>query len=103
MVQPGGSKALVAEVLSLSGGDRSAPVALIGATGTRGARMQRLLAAEGFTAVYNVREGMLGSGAGPGWLRRGLPIVPCPTCWATRASVARATIAALPRLARRPR
>ncbi len=39
MAQPGGSKALVAEVLSLSGGDRSAPVALIGATGTRGARM----------------------------------------------------------------
>lgn len=80
MAQPGGSKAFIADVLALTNGDKEAPIALICATGSRSARMQRLLAAEGFTAVYNVREGMLGSGAGPGWIRRGLPVTPCPAC-----------------------
>ena len=34
----------------------------------------RYLEAQGFTQVFNVREGMAGSAAGPGWLRRGLPL-----------------------------
>jgi rhodanese-related sulfurtransferase len=80
MAQPGGSQAFVAEVLALTDGDKAAPIALICATGSRSGRMQRLLAAEGLTAVYNVREGMLGSGAGLGWIRRGLPLTACPAC-----------------------
>jgi hypothetical protein len=27
--------------------------------------------------VYNVKEGMAGSGAGPGWIKHGLPLEPC--------------------------
>jgi hypothetical protein len=36
--------------------------------------------ARGFTNVYNVSEGMAGSKAGPGWIRRGLPIESCKNC-----------------------
>lgn len=56
------------------GGNRANPVALICATGGRSAHMQRILATAGFTNVIDVSEGMIGSGAGPGWLRRGLPV-----------------------------
>ena len=56
-------------------GDPSRPVALICARGVRSARMSARLRAAGFTQIIDVPEGMLGSGAGPGWLRRGLPVV----------------------------
>jgi len=36
--------------------------------------------AQGFTQVYNVKEGMVGSTAGPGWLKRGLPVERCAQC-----------------------
>lgn len=52
-------------------GDR--PVALICARGVRSDRMNERLDAAGFTNVLDVPEGMLGSGAGPGYLKRGLP------------------------------
>lgn len=55
-------------------GNRANPVALICATGGRSAHMQRILATAGFTNVIDVSEGMFGSGAGPGWLKRGLPV-----------------------------
>lgn len=55
-------------------GDRARPVALICARGVRSARMSARLAEAGFERVINVPEGMLGSGAGPGWLKRGLPL-----------------------------
>jgi rhodanese-related sulfurtransferase len=80
MRHPQGTKGFVGEVLALVGGDRSAPVGLICRTGNRSGHMQRALMAEGFTNVYNVKEGMVGSGAGPGWVRRGLPVEPCSTC-----------------------
>lgn len=80
MVQPGGEQGFVNEVLRLTGGDRSAPIGLVCRTGNRSSRVQQALIANGFTAVYNVREGMAGSGAGPGWARRGLPVEPCPAC-----------------------
>ena len=41
---------------------------------------RRCLKAQGYTQVYNVREGMAGSNAGPGWLARKLPVEPCSTC-----------------------
>lgn len=56
-------------------GDKGRPVALICARGVRSRRMSARLAAAGFTQIIDVPEGMLGSGAGPGWLRRGLPVV----------------------------
>jgi len=34
----------------------------------------------GFSQVYNVKVGMKGSAAGPGWLKRGLPVDACGTC-----------------------
>lgn len=56
-------------------GRQHIPVALICARGVRSARLSARLAAAGFTNIIDVPEGMLGSGAGPGWLKRGLPVV----------------------------
>jgi rhodanese-related sulfurtransferase len=50
------------------------PVALICATGGRSAHVGQALARHGVTGLYHVSEGMMGSPAGPGWLRRGLPV-----------------------------
>jgi rhodanese-related sulfurtransferase len=55
-------------------GNKAAPVALICATGIRSTRMIDLLEKNGYTNVYNVKEGMLGSKEGPGWLATGLPL-----------------------------
>ena len=55
--------------------DATRPVALICARGVRSKRMTNRLKAAGFTQIIDVPEGMLGSGAGPGWLKRGLPVV----------------------------
>jgi len=63
----------VSKIDKLVGGDRSKPVALICARGNRSRRMKAHLNKLGFTNVVNVSEGMLGSKAGPGWLKRGLP------------------------------
>lgn len=56
-------------------GDTARPIALICARGVRSRRMTERLRAAGFTQIIDVPEGMLGSGAGPGWLKRGLPVV----------------------------
>ncbi len=53
--------------------DRDAPIALICAAGVRSARLSNRLIEAGFTNIIDVPEGMLGSGAGPGWIRSGLP------------------------------
>ena len=76
MVHPGGAEGFVSEILGQVGGDTAAPIALICRTGNRTTQVQRLLVARGFSQVYNVTEGMVGSSAGPGWLKRGLPIEP---------------------------
>ena len=62
-------------LLRVTEGDKSRPVALICARGVRSRRMSERLRAAGFTHIIDVPEGMLGSGAGPGWVRRGLPVV----------------------------
>ncbi|WP_299553749.1 rhodanese-like domain-containing protein [uncultured Tateyamaria sp.] len=62
-------------LLTHTGGRTDTPVALICARGVRSRRMSERLTAAGFTTIIDVPEGMLGSGAGPGWLKRGLPIV----------------------------
>lgn len=63
------------ELLVHTGGSVDRPVALICARGVRSRRMSERLTAAGFTTIIDVPEGMLGSGAGPGWLKRGLPTV----------------------------
>ena len=50
------------------------PVALICARGVRSDRMNRRLKNAGFSGILDVPEGMLGSGAGPGYIQRALPI-----------------------------
>ncbi|MEQ6250150.1 rhodanese-like domain-containing protein [Sulfitobacter sp. HNIBRBA3233] len=55
-------------------GDRSAALALICARGVRSRGLTKRLRAAGFDTVYDVPEGMLGSGAGPGWIGAGLPV-----------------------------
>lgn len=52
------------------------PVAFICATGGRSAWLTQALAARGMADLLDVPEGMLGSSAGPGWLRAGLPVRP---------------------------
>ncbi|MEM1342451.1 MAG: rhodanese-like domain-containing protein [Pseudomonadota bacterium] len=57
-------------------GDRSRPVAIICARGVRSARLSKALTSAGFSNIIDVPEGMIGSFAGPGWLKRGLPVNP---------------------------
>lgn len=52
------------------------PVALICAIGGRSAWLKKELSTRGINNIEDVAEGMLGSAAGPGWLRAGLPVVP---------------------------
>lgn len=66
--------AFLQKLAALTDGDKNKPVALICAVGVRSSAMQRYLSAKGYDAVYNVSEGMLGSRAGPGWIRSGLPV-----------------------------
>lgn len=62
-------------LLAVMGGRKDTPVALICARGVRSGRISARLSEAGFTHVIDVSEGMLGSRAGPGWLKRGLPVV----------------------------
>jgi rhodanese-related sulfurtransferase len=70
----------VNQVLAAVGGDKSTPIATICATGERSSVARGILLRAGFTAVYDISEGMFGSTSGPGWLRRGLPVEPCRSC-----------------------
>lgn len=53
---------------------KTMPVVVICARGVRSRRMTRRLSKAGVLPIIDVPEGMLGSSAGPGWIRRGLPI-----------------------------
>ncbi len=80
MAHPQGTAGFVQQVAAELGGDRNAPIGLICRTGSRTTQMQQVLSAAGFTQVYNIREGMAGSAAGPGWIARGLPLQACDRC-----------------------
>ncbi len=70
-----GLKAFIAQMAKAVGGDNSKPIALICAAGARSARALKILTAAGFTQIQNVSEDMLGRpDAGPGWLKRSLPV-----------------------------
>jgi len=62
-------------LLVQTAGRTDVPIALICARGVRSRGMTARLTAAGFTNIIDVPEGMLGSGAGSGWLKRGLPTV----------------------------
>ncbi len=62
-------------LLELTNSDKTAPVALICARGVRSRRLTARLIQAGFNNIIDVPEGMLGSGAGPGWLKSQLPTV----------------------------
>lgn len=55
-------------------GNKNNPVALICAHGNRSTWAAKELEKRGYTNVINVKEGMLGSAKGPGWLAKGLPL-----------------------------
>ncbi len=79
MLHPQGAPGFTNALLDKVKGNKDAPIALICRTGNRTTQVQRYLQSQGFTQVYNVKEGMAGSGAGPGWLKRGLPVDSCKT------------------------
>ena len=70
----------VADVLAAVGADKTTPIATICARGQRSSRARDLLVKSGFTRVFSISEGMLGSSYGPGWLKRELPVEPCTDC-----------------------
>ncbi len=80
MVHPQGVPGFVRQVGAELEGKRDTPIGIICRTGNRTSHMQKALQEAGFTQVYNIKEGMVGSGAGPGWIARGLPVDPCKTC-----------------------
>ncbi len=80
MLTPKPPQGFLEALLARVKGDRDAPIALICRTGNRSSQLQRFLEAEGFSRVYNVKEGMAGSTAGPGWITRGLPVDSCQQC-----------------------
>jgi rhodanese-related sulfurtransferase len=73
-------RTFVQEILQAVDGNKDAAIGIICRTGNRTTYTQKALQEMGFTNVYNVKEGMAGSGAGPGWVRRGLPVEGCRTC-----------------------
>ena len=70
----------VDDLLDLVDGDRNRPIALICASGARSAYAEKLLAANGFTNLHDITEGMLGGPNGQGWTKRNLPTSPCTRC-----------------------
>ncbi len=78
--QSGGRKKFLQDILALTDSDKTRPIALICARGGRSSNALRYLSENGFTAVHDVGEGMLGSRSGPGWLARKLPTTPCASC-----------------------
>lgn len=77
MLHPGGAQGFVTDLLKQVNGDRNAPIGLICRTGNRTTQVARYLEAQGFTQIYNIKEGMAGGATGPGWVKRGLPVEPC--------------------------
>ncbi|WP_416899405.1 MAG: rhodanese-like domain-containing protein [Minwuia sp.] len=73
-LQLSGEEGFLKDVLEVTNGDRSRPLALICASGGRSSSAAAFLAANGFSQVADIGEGMGGSRQGPGWLARKLPL-----------------------------
>ena len=63
----------ISKLLKLRDANPGRPIALICATGGRSAYVVKALGQRGLH-LMDIREGMHGSAAGPGWLRRKLPL-----------------------------
>ncbi len=77
---PEGLAGFISAVKVEVGGDVDMTIAVICAQGNRSTLAQKALTEAGFTNILNIREGMLGSPSGPGWLSRRLPVVDCTRC-----------------------
>lgn len=66
--------AFMQELSDAVGADKSRPIALICATGNRSAMIARFLREQGYRAVSDVSEGMMGNFSAPGWLNKNLPV-----------------------------
>ena len=71
-----GEAGFIQQVSDKVRGDKRTPIGLISHAGNRSENARQTLHAAGFTHVYNIKEGMRGSSAGPGWIARGLPVNP---------------------------
>lgn len=80
MTNTQGEAGFVERVTTEMGGKKTAPIGLLSLAGNRGANARQVLLKAGFTHVYNIKEGMQGSSAGPGWIARGLPVEACERC-----------------------
>jgi rhodanese-related sulfurtransferase len=80
MTNDKGGDGFAMQVSAALGGDKDTPIGLLSLAGNRGVNAQQVLIGAGFTHVYNIREGMMGSSAGPGWIARKLPLDPCAHC-----------------------
>ncbi len=77
---PGGGQGFLSDILAVVENDRSAPIALICATGVRSKRAQEFLEAQGFSNVVSVKGGMFGNKDAEGWTNSGLPTERCTSC-----------------------
>jgi len=80
MAHPEGGQGFLREVLALVDGNKNAAIALICRTGNRTSQVVPALQQWGFTQIYHIPEGMLGSRFGAGWIPSGLPIERCTEC-----------------------
>lgn len=76
LYHPDGAEGFANEIFEQTGGDKSAPIALICRTGGRSAQAAAYLRQIGYTQVYDVSEGMVGGPNGPGWLTRNMATTP---------------------------
>ncbi len=65
---------LLAALATATGGSKSRPIALICATGSRSSFLSGWLRSQGYTAISDVAEGVMGGRNGKGWLKSGLPM-----------------------------
>lgn len=80
MAHPQGGEGFLRDLMAAVDDNMDAPIVLICRTGNRTSQVVPALQRWGFTQVYHVPEGMLGSRFGPGWIRSGLPVEDCSHC-----------------------
>ncbi len=71
-----GEAGFIRQVSDKIQGDKNTPIGIISQAGNRSENARQTLHNAGFKHVYNIKEGMRGSSAGPGWIAHGLPVVP---------------------------
>lgn len=77
---PQGARGFADKLSAVIAENPGRPVAFICAAGNRSTTAAAFLERMGASKVYNIKEGMMGSAAGPGWLARSLPMEKCAAC-----------------------